>query len=443
MSNLSNQPQLAYVFERFPTFTQTFCVREILELERQGLRPLLFSIRDTRDEPLEDHFPPDLIERVHFLPPAKELVSEVTKMKDADELPQEVVLTLRHWGGAPDKTRVYEAAYIGMKMREAGVWHAHTHFAGVGARCCWWLARFFRMRFSFTGHANDIFEDSGCAVSLSKLMDDAALVVTVSDYTARFLTGKFPARASKVKRVYNGLDLAPFEKARDMERRPGALLSVGRLIEKKGFDDLIRACVKMRELGADGFHCVIVGDGPMQDELQAMIDELGAGELVSLAGPKSQVEIVEMLGEAQVFVLPCVTEKGGGKDNLPTVIMEAMAAGLPCVSTRLAGVPEMLIEEETGLLVDERRPDDFAGAVMELLGDPGRCARMGEAGERRAREVFAQSVTAGSLRAEFASCGAFGLSGRIKNWLRRLRKPAPSEYALAERAARAAEGKKS
>jgi glycosyltransferase involved in cell wall biosynthesis len=437
LSPTRSQPQLAYVFERFPTFTQTFCVREILELERQGLHPLLFSIHDTRDEPLEDHFPAELIDRVHFLPPEKELVTAVTAMKDADELPQEIVLTLRHWGGAPDKMRVYEAAYIGTRMRQAGVWHAHSHFAGLGARTCWWLKRFFGFQFSFTGHANDIFEDSGCDVSLAKLMGAAAMVITVSDYTANYLTGKFPDEARKVRRVYNGLDLRPFAGAKDeVEAVPPMLLSVGRLIEKKGFDDLVRSCARLGELGGRRFECVIVGDGPMEDELLALIADSGVADLVRLAGAKSQPEIVDLLGKAQIFVLPCVTEKNGGKDNLPTVIMEAMAAGLPCVSTRVAGVPEMVIDGESGLLVDERRPDDFAEAIAKLLDDGAMRSRMGAAGERRARDVFDQAVTAGSLRLYLKGCGAFGWTGKIKNWLGRLRKGAESEYALAEREAR-------
>ena len=430
-------PQLAYVFERFPTFTQTFCVREILELDRQGLRPLLFSIHDTRDEPLEDHFPPELIDRVHFLPPEKELVEVVTAMKDADQLPQEIVLTLRHWHGAPDKMRIYEAAYIGMRMRAAGVWHAHTHFAGLGARTCWWLKQFFGLQFSFTGHANDIFEESGCELSLARLMEGAAMVVTVSDYTAKFLIGRFPDEARKVKRVYNGLDLKPFAEARGGEKgAPPILLSVGRLIEKKGFDDLIRSCATMWESGDGVFQCVIVGDGPMEAELSALIADLGVGDLVSMVGARSQKEIVELLGRAQIFVLPCVTEKNGGKDNLPTVIMEAMAAGLPCVSTRLAGVPEMVIDGETGLLVDERCPKEFAAAVSRLLGDAEMRQRMGAAGERRAREVFNQAVTAGSLREYLRECHAFGTIGKFRNWLGRLRKRPVSRYAQAEREAR-------
>ena len=356
---------LAYVFERFPSFTQTFCVREILELERQGLRPLIFSIHDTREEDdSQKHFPPDLYERVHFLPQGDELVEEVKKLKADGKLPQSVVLTLRHWsdhGDRADKRRVHEAAYIGLKLQEAGVKHAHSHFAGIGARTCWWLKFFYDITYSFTGHANDLFIKTDFEVTLAKLMSDAALVVTVSDYTVRNLQGRFPESADKVKRVYNGLDLEPFREAgqrrdeNEVWSGERLIFTVGRLIEKKGFDDLIKACALMKKNGVQDFCCVIVGDGPMEDELRQLIQSNGVDDCVELAGPKSQDEIIASLEKAAVFALPCVTEKDGGKDNLPTVIMEAMGARVPCVSTILAGVPEMVIDGETGKLVEEGR----------------------------------------------------------------------------------------
>jgi colanic acid/amylovoran biosynthesis glycosyltransferase len=174
---------LAYVFERFPTFTQTFCVREILELERIGMKPVIFSIHDTRKEDL-GHYPPELLERVHFLPPEDLLIQQVLAWKDANLLPQSVVLTLRQWGGRPDKNRVYEAAWIGHRLREIApsIRHAHAHFAGVAARACWWLRKFYGLSYSFTAHANDIFcQQSQCIPSGARLASDASLIVTVSE----------------------------------------------------------------------------------------------------------------------------------------------------------------------------------------------------------------------------------------------------------------------
>ncbi|MCB1097863.1 MAG: glycosyltransferase family 4 protein [Verrucomicrobiae bacterium] len=389
---------LAYVFERFPSFTQTFCAREILELEQLGLRPLIFSIHDTRAENIR-HFPAELFDRVHVLPPSDELVEIVKGRKDRNEFPQGVVLTLRHWGDRPDKLRVYEAAYIGSEMQRHGVHHAHSHFAGIGARACWWMRAFYGHTFSFTGHANDIFCDPDCdnVITLDRLMRDAALVVSVSDYSVKRLAESHPAAAAKIHRVYNGLDLQPFEKAIGGEKcTPPAILSVGRLIEKKGFDDLIRAMAILKEKRIACI-CKIVGEGPLHGKLAHLIEETQTGDTVQLLGPKSQDQIVNLLGQASIFALPCVTEHDGGMDNLPTVIMEAMAAGLPCVSTVLAGVPEMVIDGANGRLVPERHPAAFAEALAELLGNSENRTSMGTTGLRRAREHFAKEVTAARL----------------------------------------------
>jgi colanic acid/amylovoran biosynthesis glycosyltransferase len=405
------RPHLAYVFERFPSFTQTFCAREVLELERQGVRPLLFSIRDTREE-RPRHFPDDLYERVHFLPAEKSLIDWVRREKQDGRLPQEIVLSLRHWGDRPDKMRVYEAAYIGQHLRMAGVRHVHSHFAGIGARVGWWLRHAYDCSFSFTGHANDILcAEAGLDVTLDRLMADASLVVTVSDFTANALRHRFPAARHRIKRVYNGLDLARFAAPpagdpapRPLPAAPPLILSVGRLIEKKGYPDLIDACARLHARGLS-FRCAIAGDGPLEEELRARISAGGLDHHVQLLGATPQDEIVRLLAEARVFALACATERDGGMDNLPTVIMEAMAARVPCVSTRLAGVPEMIDPGVTGLLVNEHDTDALANALASLLNDAALARRMGEAGRERAARLFAQKTTVRELRHHLAARG--------------------------------------
>jgi colanic acid/amylovoran biosynthesis glycosyltransferase len=398
---------IAYIFERFPTFTQTFCVREILELERMGLKPLIFSIHDTRREDIR-HFPAELFDRVEFLPPEEKLIAEVKRLMNERALPQSVVLTLRNWGERPDKNRVYEAAWIGHRMKQlkAGVLHAHSHFAGMGARACWWLRKFFGLSYSFTAHANDIF----CLTeeptpTLPVLFRDASLIVTVSDYTATQLREQYPEARDRVERVYNGLDLAPFELARkqaDRSHAAGGILSVGRLIEKKGYDDLITSCGLLRDRGLK-FQCRIVGEGPLEGDLKSQISSLNLTSEVALTGPLPMSEIIRLLAEeTQIFALACKTEKDGGKDNLPTVLMEAMAASVPCVSTRLAGVPEMVVDGKTGLLCNERQPEQLAGLLGALLSDPAQCEALGAAGLLHARQHFAKEVTSRGLLRAFA-----------------------------------------
>ena len=400
------RPHFAYVFERFPSFTQTFCAREVLELQRQGTRLLLFSIRSTGEETLR-HFPQELIDQVITLPPADVLTREVEAMKERRELPQAMVLTLRGWSGRPDKARIYEAAWIGQKLRAAGVRHVHTHFAGLAARTAWWIRQFYGLSYSFTGHANDLFcPDEATGLKLPRLIQDAAAVIAVSDYTAAWLRENHPAAADRIHRVYNGLDLDPITQATagTVKITPPLIFSVGRLIEKKGFDDLIRACALLRDQALP-FQCRITGDGPLQDALASQIETAGLSSQVILTGPLSQPDIIQQLGEATVFALPCVTEADGGRDVLPTVLMEAMAAALPCVSTTLAGVPEMVLPEKTGLLAPERDPAGIAAALTRILTDPALAQRFGQAGLALARTRFAKEITAAHLRQVLTSSG--------------------------------------
>lgn len=421
---------IAYVFERFPSFTQTFCVREVEQLMRMGVRPLIFSIRDTRMEEIQ-HFPQELFDLVHFLPGKDELTRVVRQWKDEHKLPRAAALTLREWGGRADKARVYEAAYIAKVLAEIPVAdrpvHVHSHFAGVGARTCWWMRKFCGISYSFTAHANDIFckpEDE--TVPFHRLFDDAALVVTVSDFTARQLKERFPKAASRVRRVYNGMDLEPFKKARASANRSqsaGGITSVGRLIEKKGYPDLIAACGLLRDRGI-AFRCRIVGEGPLEEELRAQIAKLQLGDVVQLTGPLGINDIRRLLAEeTQVFALACATEKDGGMDNLPTVLMEAMAASLPCVSTRLAGVPEMVLDAETGYLVNERDPQALADRIQKLLADESMCERMGAAGLKHSELHFTRDATGRALLGAFAELGGLRVDAPLKQaqpWIKPL-----------------------
>ena len=154
------------------------------------------------------------------------------------------------WGRKTDFLRLYQAAWLGPHLQALGVRHVHAHFAGLAARTAFWLERFFGISFSFTAHANDIFAPKPFEISLGKLMDTARAIVTVSDFGVRFLREKYPGAAGKIQRVYNGIDLAGFQVA-DLAAPTPAIVSIGRLIEKKGFSDLIEACRLLRERGSE------------------------------------------------------------------------------------------------------------------------------------------------------------------------------------------------
>lgn len=386
--------EVAYLLERFPSFGQTFIYREVAELERQGTTVHVYSIRRPTGEPKQD-WDEQLVRRVHYLPEENAIVHEVDRLARDGQLPDSARRGLRDWGRQSDFLRLYQAVYVGVRLKQMGIRHLHAHFAGMAGRTAYWINQFFGIPFSFTAHANDIFAPGDFVVSLSKLFDNAAAIVTVSDYAASFLRNQFPEAAAKIHRVYNGLDLARFHPT-DFGTGIPAIISIGRLIEKKGFCDLISACGLLKPRGRK-FVCEIIGEGPLEAVLRSQIVREGLESYVRLTGPRTQSQIALQLAQATIFALPCIREEGGGMDNLPTVIMEAMAAGLPIISTSLAGVPEMVEHTFNGIIVPEHDPEAIHRALEYLITNPEKARRYGDRGRAIAREKFSIEASGRAL----------------------------------------------
>src|SRR6058998_1124414 len=204
--------RFAYLFERFPSFGQTFCYREVAELARQGIAPPIFSIRNPKDEPQQD-WDLRIIQRVHNLPGEEQMLREIHRASKKGKLTSEIIGALDEWGRRTDFLRLYQAVYIGLRLQEMGIPHVHAHFAGMAARTAFWIHKFFPITFSFTAHANDIFAPRNFEIGLVKLVDAARVIVTVSDYAKKFLQERFPERAARIRHIYNGLNLAEFGRA--------------------------------------------------------------------------------------------------------------------------------------------------------------------------------------------------------------------------------------
>jgi glycosyltransferase involved in cell wall biosynthesis len=389
-----------YLFERFPSFGQTFCYREVAELYRQGVAPPIFSIRNPRDEPAQD-WDTRVVKPVHYLPEEKELLDDVRRASKKERLTPEIIAALDEWGRRTDFLRLYQAVYVGLRLQQAGISHVHAHFAGMAGRTAFWIAKFFPITFSFTAHANDVFAPRNFEIALDKLISAARVIITETDYSEKFLRERFPERADRIHRIYNGLNLAEFGRANFSSDVP-SIVAIGRLIAKKGFAHLIRACALLVERGRS-FRCEIFGEGALESQLRGQIEELGLQELVQLPGPKPQHELRERLASAHVFVLPSVPEPDGGMDNLPTVIMEAMATGLPVISTGVGGIPEMVVENETGFLVSPGNVVALADAIEKVTNDRSLGQRLGQAGYERAQTLFSIEKNARELHALICS----------------------------------------
>jgi colanic acid/amylovoran biosynthesis glycosyltransferase len=394
--------KFAYLFERFPSFGQTFCYREVAELDRQDIAPPIFSIRNPKDEPPQD-WDRRIVERVRYLPDEKELLEEVRRAAKKRKIGTDIVAVLDEWGRRTDFLRLYQAVHVGLLLRKMGIDHVHAHFAGMAARTAFWINKFFSISFSFTAHANDIFSPRQFEIGLDKLVDTARTIVTPTDYAAQFLRERFPICGGRIHRIYNGLDLAEFGRA-DFSSTPPLIIAVGRLIPKKGFSDLIRACALLAE-HRKSFRCEIIGEGPLENELRAQIEGLDLQDHVALAGPQPQTRLRQRLSAANVLVLPSVIDPHGDMDNLPTVIMEAMATGLPVVSTNIAGIPEMIIENETGFLVQPGDTAAIADGIERVINDPLLAQRLGQFGYERSKALFSIEKNVRELYALVAKRG--------------------------------------
>ena len=356
--------RVAYVVKRYPKFSETFVVNEILAHESDGLDIEIFALRPTADS--------------HFQHSIADVRAPVTHLRyggiKAETLWEELAAYARELDNSWEllaKTEgysaveVFQSVQLARAIRANGIQHVHAHFATTASAVARLAALLAGVSYSLTAHAKDIFHESVDECLLRRKLADASAVVTVSDFNVDHLRNRFPSATINLLRVYNGLDLRKYEFCEPVGREP-VILAVGRFVEKKGFGILIDACKQLRSAGVE-FKCKIVGSGELENEIRARIAEHNLEADVTMLGPRSHTQVVTLMQEAALFVAPCVTASTGDRDGLPTVLLEAMASGTPCVSTDLVGIPEAVRHNETGVLVPEQDFHELALAMQYLL----------------------------------------------------------------------------
>jgi colanic acid/amylovoran biosynthesis glycosyltransferase len=356
--------RVAYIVKRYPRFSETFIVNEILAHERAGLELEIISLYPPNDT----HFQ-NTLSRVKA--PVTYLSSSGLKaaefwnaLTQASCVVPGLFSRLSH-SKYEEPSEVYQAALLAKLVKEKKIDHLHAHFASTATSVARLASHLADVPYSFTAHAKDIFHESVVENELSQKLLDASAVVTVSDYNVTFLQENYAV--SHLHRIYNGLELDTFSFEAPVQRSP-FIVGVGRLVEKKGFSDLLEACALLTKRGLM-FRCEIIGDGEERQGLEQRIKQLSLENHVRLLGARPQQEVITKIQEASVFALPCVIGEDGNRDGLPTVLLEAMALGTPCVSTDVTGIPEILRHEKTGLEVPQRDPLALAAALERLLRD--------------------------------------------------------------------------
>jgi glycosyltransferase involved in cell wall biosynthesis len=392
MSDPVNRPtgttDLAVLVNGFPRLSETFVLHELLELERRGLRLHVFALRRP-DEVIQQDALSELRAPVEYLPDGT-----VPYRRSRVRLAHSALLLQRRLGylhgyaevlASPEFSRSIgmNAALLAHRLVRLGSPPLYVHFAHKPATIGRFASLLAGVPYALSAHAKDIWLTP--EAELSRKVQDASVVLTCTEQgraqLARLAGGRTP-----VHLVYHGVEV----KGRTRASRGGdatRILAVGRLVEKKGHETLLLAASLLRDRGLE-FSLRLAGEGPEWSRLQRLVHELRLGDRVVFLGPLSESEVRAEYEQADVFALPCRKLANGDQDGLPNVILEAMAHGLPVVSTRLDGITEAIDDGDSGLLADQDDPAGLAGQLAQLIADVELRERIGEAGRARVAMRF-------------------------------------------------------
>jgi glycosyltransferase involved in cell wall biosynthesis len=415
---------VAYVLKGYPRLSEVFITSEVYRVERLGVPLHLFVIK-APDEEVHHDVVRRLRTRPEYLHQATSLSSgpfprwlarnlggyRAALLRTARRHP----LALARAAGlalaqsvrarprrlaTPRKLYLLEllrAVDLADRLDRAGdVRRLHAHFAHGTTTVTWLAAAITGIPFSFTGHAKDLYtEELNPAGLLRRKMDAATFVVTCTDANRAHLESL--GSATPVHVVHHGLN-ADFEPlAATARRKPPAgvrLLAVGRLVRKKGLDTFVDACAVLRARGVE-LEAVVVGEsGDHEPQVRERVAAHGLDDVVTFRGPLTQEALFEEYLRATAFALPCRVLEDGDRDGIPNVLMEAMACGVPVVSTGVSGIPELVRDGENGLLVEPDRPEDLADALHRLVKDPELARHLGAQGRATVLDRFDAGTTA-------------------------------------------------
>jgi glycosyltransferase involved in cell wall biosynthesis len=411
---------VAYLLKGYPRLSEIFIASEIHRLERAGLRIRLYVIK----QPDERAWHP-VVDRIRakprYLPPAEPVsgtsVVRWLRRNLRQFLPSLGAVLGRRPGGL---LRGVVAAFVQAVRARDGRWgwprkvylkeflqavalserllaapdvgHLHAHFAHGCTTVAWLASLITGLPFSFTGHAKDIYSERlNPAGLLRRKLLAARFAVTCTEANRRHLERIAPE--AEVHRVYHGLnvDFSRLLDASDSDGSPNGsmrLLGVGRLVEKKGFDVFVDACALLARRRI-AFEATIVGEeGEHAAAVRRRIVDRGLEDRVTLAGPKTQAQLLEEYRRADALCLPCRIAEGGDRDGIPNVLVEAMACGVPSVSTPISGIPELIEDGRNGLLVPPDDPEAVARAVIQIDRDRELAERLSRAARTTVRERF-------------------------------------------------------
>jgi glycosyltransferase involved in cell wall biosynthesis len=405
-----------YLVRSWPRLSQTFIVNEVLALERRGVKLVLFSLVRSGELVIQ--------------PQVTQVQTSVRYLEDRASLRQRVAEHATVWSSAPlryvrtalfawrrpDLAAGYAttttmgcfeyavrvaAAIVRLRKEGTAPEHLHAHFAHDPALVALLVARLTRLPYSFTAHARDLVQIP--PTSLKARAAEAKALVTCCEANADYIASALPGTPARVSVIRHGVELDQFSpQPRPPVVADARLVTVGRLVDKKGFPDLLQALGRLNASGRS-ISCQVYGDGPLLKPLMKLRDSLGLANAVHFAGEHSRASIIQALRGADLFVLtPTVTEDGD-RDGIPNVLVEAMACGLPVVTTSAGGIPELVTHGLNGLLTAPGDVESIENQIASLIDTPELRQRMGAAARRTVESGYDVNMAAEQLHRIFLS----------------------------------------
>ena len=374
--------KIAYLTNCFGTQSHTFMRREIRALRELGVDLALYGIRKDEDGQAADA--KDLVDETHYLYPVKKAATVLANIHYFLRNPVGYLRGLWQAFTNPEfslprrakmVTHYCLAAPMARHMEGAGITHIHAQFLNVSSSVAMYAAEHAGIPFSVTVHSAGSYKAAD-TVGLHQKLRAAEFLIMISHYNVSYYDAVSRCRdKSYVVRCGMNLDDFTFKTPSDSVTFPEEgsrkirLLGVGRFVAKKGFRYLIEMAALLKQRDVD-FELRILGNGPLDNELRSLADQLKLGDCVIFLGQKSTAEVRAEMAQADIVVVPSITTDSGDMEGLPVVIMEAMATGTAVVASAHAGIPEIVIAGETGLLTEERNPQSLADAVCQIIEKP-------------------------------------------------------------------------
>lgn len=385
--------RVLFVMGKWPNPSETFLAREMAELARLGLDFTILALqRNTYTKPEEVFAALD--DRVIYLPHTFSATAFMGELRSIRRHPAKyfrIAGRCKFSFGPGMVLRLSSVLAAAQQLADSGFTRVHGQFASQPGAVAWILAKWMEIPFSFSCHARDLYVRPK---GLPRLVRDAEFVVTCTQYNRAYLQERFPQNAATIHQVYHGVASGETA-ARGPQGQPPLVLAVGRLVEKKGFADVVSACRMLTQRGVP-YTCEIIGEGPLRAELERLIRELQPLN-VSLTGWCSEDAVRRRMREATCLVAPSVVGRDGDRDGIPNVILEAMSVGTPVVATDVSGIPEVVRDRDTGLFVPPNEPMRLADAIQSIMNDPPAAEAMATRARQLLRETFDPETNAKQL----------------------------------------------